>query len=62
MGKWILPELKQERTHMKNVVGKGMEKLKEASKEIDDKTDIGKAKLYSKIFNIGKDAYYNNLG
>jgi hypothetical protein len=39
-----------------------MEKVKEASKEIDDKTDIGKAKLYSKIFNIGKNMYYDNLG
>jgi hypothetical protein len=47
---------------MKNVVAKGMEKLKEASKEINDKTDIGKAKLYSKILNIGKNMYYNNLG
>jgi uncharacterized protein Yka (UPF0111/DUF47 family) len=47
---------------MKNVVAKSMEKVKEASKEIEDKTDIGKAKLYSKIFNIGKNMYYDNLG
>lgn len=62
LGKWILPELKSEERHIENIVNKAMPKIKEATKEANTKTEIGKAKWYQKLFNIGANAYHNNLG
>lgn len=62
LGKWILPELKSEERHIKNVVSKAMPKIKNATAESNTKTELGKAKWYQKLFKIGKNAYYNNLG
>jgi hypothetical protein len=62
LGKWILPELKSEERHIKNVVSKAMPKIKEVTNNAETKTELGKAKWYQKLFELGKDAYNNNLG
>ena len=62
LGKWILPELKSEERHIKNVISTAMPKIKEAGKVANTNTELGKLKWYQKLINIGKDAYHNNLG
>jgi len=46
IGKWILPELKTEERHIKNVINKAMPKIKEATSKADTTTEIGKLKWY----------------
>ena len=62
IGKWILPELKSEERHIKNVINKAMPEVKAATAASDTKTELGKAKWYQKLFDLGKKAYHNNLG
>lgn len=62
LGKWILPELKSEERHIRNVINKAMPKVKEVTSNSDTKTELGKLKWYQKLFDLGKKAYNNNLG
>lgn len=62
LGQWILPELKSEKRHIKNVVQRLMPKIKEATNNSNTTSELGKLKWYQKLFNLGKDAYENNLG
>ena len=62
LGKWILLELKSEERHIKNVINKAMPGIKEATNNAETKTELGKAKWYQKLFELGKNAYHNNLG
>jgi len=46
LGKWILPELKSEERHIRNVINKAMPKVKEITSNSDTKTELGKLKWY----------------
>jgi hypothetical protein len=46
LGRWILPELKSEERHIRNVVGKAMPKIKATTAAADTKTELGQAKWY----------------
>jgi len=46
LGKWILPELKSEERHIRNVVGKAMPEIKATTAAADTKTELGQAKWY----------------
>jgi hypothetical protein len=61
LGQWILPELKSEEKHIRNVVRRAIPKIKEAGNEIKD-SEIKTVKWYQNLFNIGKKAYENRLG